>query len=339
MLGHATIGWFEDVQDPQAEPIISVRMARVSVIVAARDAAATLPETLTSVAAQTYGDWDLVLIDDASTDGTGELVGVLGHRALVLRNQRPLGPAAARNLGVARASGELIATLDADDLWKPSYLERQVAAYDDAHRAGRPVAVVACDAELLGPDGNTGERWSDRVRIRPAVTINALLRENFVYNSVVMSRDVFVASGGYQPELVGVEDFDLWLRLVEAGWAIVVNDEPLATYRLRPDALSANAARIAAGTRTVYEAALARGRLTRRQRTLARRQRRLYQLLERRAELSAYAAAGSPRGLATLGLLPATARVALEHPERWAMWLRRGPRRAGAGRHADVQTG
>jgi glycosyltransferase involved in cell wall biosynthesis len=314
-------------------------MPRVSVIVAARDAAATLPETLSSVAAQTYGDWDLVLVDDASTDNTGELAAVLGDRARTVSNARALGPAGARNRGVADAGGELIATLDADDLWKPDYLTRQVGVYDEFRRAGRSVGVVGCDAELIGAVGDDGQRWSDRVRFPSEVTLDALLHENFVYNSVLMSRNAFLASGGYRPELVGVEDFDLWLRLVEDGWAIVVNHESLASYRLHAGALSADAERIAAGTRAVYEAALARGRLNRRQRSLARRQRRLYRLLERRAALAARHPSGRPRGLAAVGLVPATARVALEHPERWGKWLRRGPRPAGAGRHASAQAG
>jgi hypothetical protein len=167
------------------------------------------------------------------------------------------------------------------------------------------------------------------------VTLDALLRENAVYNSVLISRAVFIQHGGYDPhpDLVGVEDYDLWLRVVEQGWEIVVNREPLATYRLRPDALSADAARISAGTQRVYENALARGRLNSRQVAIARRQRRMYTLLERRATVACAREAGRSVSLAGLRLAPLTARVAFEHPERWAAWLRRGPRRAAAGRH------
>jgi glycosyltransferase involved in cell wall biosynthesis len=309
-------------------------MARVSIVVAARDAAATIGDTLASVAAQTYGDWDLILVDDASSDRTGELAAALGDRVRVLRNATPIGPAGARNRAVEHATGELIATLDADDLWMPAYLERQISAYDRAVTEGRPVAVVCCDAQLLGPGGLELEQWSDRVKLPGRVTLDVLLRENVVYNSVLMSRAVFVENDGYRVELVGVEDFDLMLRIAERGGEIVVNDEVLATYRLRPDSLSSHSARMAAGTRVVYERALTRGRLNLTQRALARRQWRLHALLERRAHLSAAREAGRPAVLDGLRLAPLTARVALEHPERWAPWLRHGPRRAAAGRHA-----
>jgi glycosyltransferase involved in cell wall biosynthesis len=309
-------------------------MPRVSVIVAARDAVATLPQTLASLSAQSYDDWEAVVVDDCSSDGTGqEAAAALGQRVRVLRNDQLLGPAATRNRGVDAARGELIATLDADDLWAPHYLQRQVEAYDSARGEGRQVALVCCDAVLHGPRGPVGERWSDRVRLPTMLTLDELLRENVVYNSVLITRAVFVANGGYRADLVWGEDYDLWLRIVEQGWEIVINPEPLATYRLRTDALSADSARIAAGTRTVYELALARGHLSLRQRSIARRQRRLYALLERRATVAGAREAGHGAALATLRMAPLTARVALEHPERWAGWMRHGPRRAGAGRH------
>lgn len=336
MAGDTPVGGLEYVQYPQIKPIIGP-MPRVSVIVAARDAAATLPQTLSSLSAQTYADWNAILVDDASGDGTAELAAeTLGPRVSVLVNERRLGPAGSRNRGVIAAQSELVATLDADDLWAPTYLEQQVSTYDAARAAGRRVALACCDAELLGPAGPTGERWSDRIALPDRITLEALLRENSVYNSVLISREVFLAHGGYHQDLIWGEDYDLWLRLLEDGWEFAVSHEPLATYRLRPDALSADSARITMATAEVYERALARGRLSRRQRRTVRRQRRLQRVLARRAMLARAREGGRPAALAELRLVPQLARVALEHPERWAAWLRRGPRRAAAGRHAGV---
>jgi glycosyltransferase involved in cell wall biosynthesis len=276
-------------------------------------------------------------VDDASSDGTGQLAATaLGDRGQVIRNEERIGPARARNRGIEAADGELVATLDADDLWAPEYLASQVAAYDAARNRGQRVALVCCDAELLGPGGPLGERWSDRVGLPDSVDLTGLLNENVVYNSVLVRRDVFIAHGGYSPELVWGEDYDLWLRLVEDGWEIVVNREPLATYRLRPDALSADTVRMTAATAHIYERALTRGNLDRAQRRLARRQRRLQCLLERRALLAQARADGRPQAIAELALVPRLARVALEHPERWKPWLRRGPREAAAGRHVEL---
>lgn len=309
-------------------------MARVTVVIAARDAASTLPQTLASLIAQEYRDWEAILVDDASSDETGRMAWVLGDRIRVLRNDRPLGPAISRNRAVEEADGELVATLDADDLWTPHYLLHQVRAYDFARAGGHRVALVCSDAEIVDEQGEPRGRWSDRVRLPSRPDLDDLLRENFVYNSVLVRRRLFLANGGYRADLIRGEDYDLWLRLVEAGNQIIVNPEPLAVYRLRAAALSADAVRLARSTCEVYRLALDRGSLNDAQRTIARRQMRLHALLERRAEHSLAELSRPGRILGSLGLAGAMLRVALEHPERWPVWLRRGIRPSARGRHA-----
>lgn len=304
-------------------------MPRVSVVIAARDATATLAQTLASVVAQDFSDWEVVVVDDGSTDATGELAAGFDPRVRVVLNEQALGPSGARNRGVDEARGELVATLDADDLWLPEYLARQVALLDAEQDAGRRIGLVACDAHLIGPAGEPLGRWSERVGHVERPTLSDLLATNLIFTSVLLPRDVFLATGGYSRDLVWGEDHDLWLRIAQAGWEIVVAPDPLACYRLRPDSLSSQSARLAQGARDVYGRALARGGLTAPQRRLARRRARLFALLVERARV-----AESPSLAARLALLPRTARVALEHPERWLAWLRRGPRAAGQGRHA-----
>ena len=306
---------------------------RVSVIVAARDAVATLPQTLGSVQAQTFEDWEIVVVDDGSADRTGDVARSSGDRVRVLRNERAEGPGAARNRGVREARGELIAMLDSDDAWLPPYLERQVAALDAARAAGRRVGAVCCDAFLVGPDGPTGQLWSERVGRADRVDLDTLLRENVVFTSVLCPRDVFLELSGYDPDpRLGVEDYDLWLRMVERGWEIVVNPEPLAHYRLGGEARSAKVERMAAGAALVLDRTLGRGNLTPSQRRLARKRRRVFRVVELRARSAAQA---SP--LRRLALAARTAPLlllsALEHPERWRHWLREGPRSVGARRH------
>lgn len=299
-------------------------MPRVSVITAAHNAARYLDETLRSVASQTFGDWEVVVVDDASTDGTGA-VAERHDRVRLVRSERPLGPGAARSLAMEEATGELLATLDADDMWSPHYLESQLALYDRASRERR-VGLVCCDARLLGPDGIEADTFADRTGRPPAVFgTKHLLRANVVFTSVLIPRAVLEDVGGYDAELRTSEDYDLWLRVAEAGYEVVWNAEPLAVYRLRPDSLAASASELARSTADVYSRSLTRGRLSRSDRRLARRQRRLYRFLAWRAE--------TRRGRAgRLAALPLTALIALEHPERWRSWLRQGgPRRRGAG--------
>lgn len=303
-------------------------MARVSVIVAARDAAGTLEATLASVAAQSYRDWELVLVDDGSRDGTAAVAERFG-RATVIRHERAQGPAAARNAAVARATGELLAVLDADDLLHPGYLERQVACFDEPGHAR--LGIAGCDAGFCDAEGRPlPGRWSDRVTLPARVGVTELLRENPLQSKVVVARAAFDAAGGFAPDLRRAEDFDLWLRIAERGYGIVVTPDPLVTLRLRGDSLSAQSELLAAATAEVYDRALRRGRLDGPQRRLARRQRRLQRLVAARAR----AAGGGASPSARVRVHALSALVALEHPERWRHWLRRGVRAAGPGRHA-----
>jgi glycosyltransferase involved in cell wall biosynthesis len=304
---------------------------RVSVIVAARDAARTIGETLESVKTQTFGDWELVVVDDGSQDATGALAEAAGAR--VLRNERALGPGAARNQAAAAAAGELLAILDADDLFLPPYLERQLAVYETARAEGRRVGAVCCDAELLAESGPTGRRWSDRVGKAERIDLATLLEENVVFGLALVPKAVFAEVGGYDEDpAMGVEDYDLWVRIAERGYEIVSNPDVLALYRLGTVSRSAQVERESAAGRLLFERVLARGELTRRERRIARRRRRVHTVVLLRARL---AAQPSPARKLLLGLrlAPLALLSALEHPSRWRHWLRGGVRPADATRH------
>lgn len=304
-------------------------MPRVSVIVAARDAAGTLPEALASVVGQTYADWEIVVADDASSDATAAIAAGF-PRTRVVATGGPLGPGGARNAAARAATGELLATLDADDAWEPELLATQVAAHD---AAGAGVGLVTCDAQLVGVHGALGETFSQRVGSAAGLTLDRLLETNLVFTSVLVPRAVFERMGGYEASLPQAEDYDLWLRIVEEGLTVVHTPRALARYRLRDDSLTASSPQAAEGTAAVLERALARGRLTPRQRRIARRQARLQRLTAERARIALAAAAGERVLGRRLRAAPATARVALEHPGRWGAWLRRGARPAARGRH------
>lgn len=289
-------------------------MPRVSVIIAARNAERDLARALESVVGQSYGDWEVVVVDDASHDGTSAVARSFGPAVRASRLDTNVGPAQARNTAVEQAEGELVAILDADDFWAREYLEHQVAMLDAARSNGLRVGLAACDARLLGPDGYLPETFGDRVGRPRKASLTSLLRRNFIWASVLMPRAVFRELGGYDTRMPPSEDHDLWLRIVGAGFDVVRTDRALGVYTMGPQSLMSDAAKSARSEQRVYEAALERGGLTRSQRRLARRQRRLHQLLERRAQT-----AGT-----RLSQLPLTALVALEHPERWLGWLRRG---------------
>ena len=309
-------------------------MARVSVIVAAKNAEATLQSTLTSIANQTYTDWEVVLVDDGSTDSTRTIAERFDGPITVHVNATSRGPSSARNTAVEHASGELVAMLDADDEWKPEFLRRLVGAYDGLVAAGRSVGLLSSDAELRGAGGPSRESYLRWVGFKAPVTMDRLLVNNILPSIVVCPRAVFVEVGGYDDGVRHGEDHDLALRVLEAGYEIHVVDEVLATYRFRADAASADTVRLASGEARVYDLALQRDRLTPRQRRIARRQRRLYRAVAARAAIAAIALEGRPTFFARVRMIPVTVRVVLTHPERWLKWLRRGVRDPGPSRHA-----
>jgi glycosyltransferase involved in cell wall biosynthesis len=205
-------------------------MPSVSVVVATYDQARWLEETIESVRAQTYADWELIVADDGSTDGTAGLVGRFRDDARIrylpgAHAER----AAARNRGLAAATGELVAFLDADDTWHPDKLARQVAALAAAPEA------AACYAVARFVDG-AGRPL--RVRKPPRALSGQLfprlVRGNFIIlASVVVRRRCLDAVNGFDATLpvLGCEDWDLWLRIARR-WTVVGLDEELVRYRV-----------------------------------------------------------------------------------------------------------
>jgi glycosyltransferase involved in cell wall biosynthesis len=291
---------------------------RVSVIIPAHNAAAYIEQTLASVAAQTYEDWEVVVADDASGDDTARRAEGAAPRTRVVRTERNLGPAGTRNLALEHASGELIAFLDADDLWLPTYLERQVARYDaEAPRPGAPVGIVACDARLRGPDGDLPGTYMTQFR-DPAqpLSLERVLARNRIYVSTVVPRAAGEEVGGFAPELFGTEDHDLWVRILETGRRAVLNLEVLAVYRKNTGSVSSNIARQGANNQKTYRRALERGRLTPRQARIARRE------LHYNRAMEAVAAAWLDRSPAgALRALPTAAWVAATRPGHWRDWM------------------
>jgi teichuronic acid biosynthesis glycosyltransferase TuaG len=287
-------------------------MPRVSVIVPAYNAAGSITETLASVEAQTYADWEVVVADDCSGDGTADIAAGFGDAVQVVRAAANGGPGAARNLGIAQSSGELLAFLDADDLWLPEYLEQQVSLFDASQSQSRDVGLVVCNARVLGPNGFLPGTYADYIGA-PASTLRRLIRSNTIFVSTLSPRAVVDAAGGFASEPLVAEDYDLWLKILELGFRVVANPRPLAVYRLSAGSVSADPAFLARQTQRVYRRALDRGNLSTRERLIARRELRLQRAAERIAD---------SRGESLLRTLPLLVLVALEHPRRWPAYLR-----------------
>ncbi len=209
----------------------------VSVIVPAYNAAATIERCLASVQAQSCPDWELLVVDDASTDDTVQKIAAQAatdSRIRLLRNTANSGmPAVPRNLGIAEARGRFLAFLDADDTWEPAKLQVQIAAMKDSGEA------ISCTAySVVDRQGN----FLGSLVPPPLVDYAALLRANTLGCSTVVY-DVEALGKCYFPE-VGHEDYALWLSLTARGHRVLGVQAPLARYQKASGSVSANKFRV-----------------------------------------------------------------------------------------------
>jgi glycosyltransferase involved in cell wall biosynthesis len=245
-------------------------MPRVSVITPAHDNAATIDATIASVAVQGLADWEHVVCDDASSDDTAarvEAAAAADPRVRLVRAPTNVGPAGARNLALAAATGELAVFLDADDRLEPAYLETMVAAYD-AEPPG--VGIVCCDAWREDSSGRRLGRYSDEQGRAEGAGLTEVLRSNPILIASLVPRAAVDEAGGFSDECWGSEDHDLWLRILESGLRVVYVDEPLVSYRVAEGSISSSRLRMARTDQATFRRALARGRLNREQTTIAR---------------------------------------------------------------------
>ncbi|MFB3817709.1 MAG: glycosyltransferase family 2 protein [Candidatus Methylomirabilales bacterium] len=215
-------------------------MPRVSVIIPARNHARQLGRALASVLGQTYRDLEVLVADDGSTDETPALLEALGDPVQHLY-QPPGGSAAARNLGLSKASGELIAHMDPADRWYPQKLERQVA-YLDAHAAA---GLVHADATWVD-DGDWVIRLrADRETRRPVPRGHCLLPllGRFLTTSAVLERRALTAAvPAFDARLAAGAEQLRWILLALHGVRVGYLDEPLVLLERRrtPDGSDAS---------------------------------------------------------------------------------------------------
>lgn len=214
----------------------------ISVIIPTYNCAQYLPITIKSVIEQTYQDWEIIIIDDGSTDNTVEVVKpYLFYNNIHFIRQHNQGPAAARNLGIAKATGKYVAFLDADDLWDKRKLELQLA---------------------FASESNTGIVLSSIIRFQdspsesncygltePPQYINAINYFESIVNiddrhmanfcTALIPKTALIDIGCYDTSLTTAEDWDLWLRLASTQKYRFINIlQPLVYYRKHPESLT-----------------------------------------------------------------------------------------------------
>ena len=211
---------------------------RVSVIMPAYNVAEYIADALASVFAQTYRNYEIVVVNDGSPD-TPELERVLAPHLSRINyiKQENQGLPGARNTAIRAARGEVIALLDPDDLWEPNYLAVQVAALD----ADSTLDVVYPNAVFFGETPLAGRRYMDVMPSYGPVTFEKLCyKDCSVFICVMARRAVLLQMGLFDETLRASEDLDMWLRLLHKGGRIGYHKQVLARYRRREGQITAN---------------------------------------------------------------------------------------------------
>ena len=206
----------------------------ITIIMAAYNAEKTIEAAIESVLAQTYKDWELIVVNDCSKDKTKEIVSAVAEkdsRVRLISNETNSGVSVTRKKALEAAKGEWIAVLDSDDIWDCDKLERQSALAEEEN-----ADLVFTGSAFIDNDGNP-INW--QLHVPETISYHELLKQNLISNSSVLVKkklyEQFYAVGDYMHE-----DFAMWLKIAKAGYKICGIDEPLLIYRLAKSSKSSN---------------------------------------------------------------------------------------------------
>ena len=197
---------------------------KVSVIVPCYNQEAYIAEALDSVLEQTYENWECIVVDDGSTDGSRNIVLEYSKKnpKIVLLEQENSGVCIARNAAVLRSTGKFVLPLDADDLIAPSYIEKAMSAFAETPDA----KLVYCRAERFGLQSGL---WR-----LPEYSFERLLWGNMIFCTALFRKSDFEKCGGYNPNMkFGFEDWDFWLSFLSPKDKVIRLDEVLFFYRIK----------------------------------------------------------------------------------------------------------
>ena len=203
-----------------------------------RNGARYISQSIESVILQTFTNWELIIVDNASTDETGELIKTYAKREMrihLIFNKFDLGHSGGLNKGIEASSGEWIARIDADDVALPHRLERQVTFVRDNSQ----VIVTSCLAYYIDEIGiRVGKTYHDLTspqEFRRYMETNDAI--GLLHPGVLMKRQNIVAVGGYREIFGAANDIDLWNRVSELGGLILVQPEYLMEYRIHSNSI------------------------------------------------------------------------------------------------------
>lgn len=224
-----------------------------SIVIPALNRAHFLPRTLDSVWSQSFADFEVIVVDDGSSDGTPQYLATQQHRLKSIRLS-PSGAGAARNAGIATAAGEYVAFLDSDDLWMPWTLQ----AFADIVTVERP-AIVAASVTQFSDEHELSSIREHAIEIERFADVFASAAGAFLIGSgtVAIRRDLLLAAGGFPTQIATGEDLDLLLRLGDRPGFVRVIRPVMLAWRRHGDAATARLDDAVKGSRFLIEQELA----------------------------------------------------------------------------------
>lgn len=240
-----------------------------SAVMPAYNAEVSISRAIESVLAQSFDDWELVVVDDGSKDATADVVRGFADRdpRVKLVSQENAGCGAARNTAVLASRGEYLLRFDADDELLPEYMERMAGFI--AQRPGYDI--YSCNGYHLYPDGTRRlARPGERYEREQSFTLEDMFAATHIFTIAVFSRDLFDRAGGIRPD-VYCEDVDFWLRsFALAGATHRYTPEALALYTVSDTQMTADFSRVCESRIGIYQDLIDTGRLSEEDAALAR---------------------------------------------------------------------
>ncbi len=248
---------------------VSERMPRVSVIIPAYNSAEYIAETLDSAIKQRFREHEIIVVNDGSPD-TKAFEFAIGPylEDIVYIKQRNAGAGVARNTGIENARGDIIAFLDADDIWLPDFLASQLIFLER-----ESCDMVYCDAMLFGMQSAYRRTFMETAPSTGEANFDSILdlRCNVITSGTMARKKVIIDAGSFETERVRAHDFHLWLRMAKNGAKIGYQRKQLLKYRVHLDSLSGDAVSRAERERDAFERVARTIELTEEQKTIVKK--------------------------------------------------------------------
>jgi glycosyltransferase involved in cell wall biosynthesis len=224
----------------------------LSVLMAVRNMEEWLPTTLDSLRTQTRTDFEVVVVDDGSTDATSAMLDAATDLPLRVVRAEGIGLGAARNVALEHATAPLLAVLDGDDLWLPHYVQKVV----DRLETDPDIAIVSPEVFVAVEQTVTSDRYyadGHPLQFFEDDQLEHLADMNFVVPLSTYRREVIDTIGHYDPRPGAIEDWDLWIRAVQAGFRIGHITEPCGVYRFRTGSITTDRIKLIRGRIDILE--------------------------------------------------------------------------------------